>query len=59
MNTTEIKNMEIKSVCDLSTEDLLNEFAYVNRMSKFYYGRKEEIIKEIERRTENGRNNIN
>ena len=55
MNTTEIKNMEIKSVCDLSTEDLLNEFAYVNRMSKFYYSRKEEIIKEIERRTPNGR----
>ena len=53
MNTTEIKNMEIRSVCDLSTEDLLNEFAYVNRMSKFYYGRKEEIIKEIERRTDN------
>ena len=48
-------NSTLKEVSTLTTEELLNEFAWTNKMSKFYYARKEEITKEIERRTENGK----
>lgn len=47
--------MSAREIMDLSTEELLIELTYVNKMCKFYYGRKEEIMKEIERRTENGK----
>ena len=52
------ENKDIKNVSNLTAEELINEFAYANKMSKFYYARKEEIIKEIERRTENGTTNV-
>ena len=45
--------MEERKVADLSNDELLQELNYANRMSKFYYARKEEIMKEIERRMEN------
>lgn len=43
---------EPKTVVDLTNEELLRELNYVNKMNKFWYARKEEINKEIERRTE-------
>lgn len=45
--------MEDRKVTELNNEELLNELAYTNKMSKFYFARKEEIMKEIERRADN------
>jgi hypothetical protein len=45
--------MEDRKVSDLEDNELLKELAYANKMSKFYYSRKEEIMKEIERRADN------
>lgn len=50
--------MEAKNITELNAEQLLNELAFVNKMSKFYYARKEEIMKEIERRELNGKANV-
>ena len=50
MSTIEIKN----NITDLTDAELLTELNYANKMSKFYYARKEEIMKEVERRAENG-----
>lgn len=44
--------MEEKKVMDLTTEELVNELVFCNKMKKHYYARYEEVIKEIERRTE-------
>lgn len=41
---------ESKTVVNLTDNELIKELAYANKMSKFYYSRKEEIMKEIERR---------
>lgn len=53
MNMSATEDLKTKNAKDLTDAELLNEFAYANKMSKFYYARKEEIIKEIERRTNN------
>lgn len=45
--------MEGKKVSDLSDEELMRELVYVNKMNKFWYARKEEVMKEIERRADN------
>lgn len=50
---------ESRAVVDLTDSELLDELYFVDKMNKFWYGRKEEIMKEIERRATNGRNNIN
>lgn len=42
-----------KKIADLNDKELINELNYANKMSKFYYARKEEIMKEVERRAEN------
>lgn len=48
--------MNARALMDLTSDELLSELSYVENMNKFYYARKNEIMKEIERRTENGRN---
>lgn len=45
--------MQERKITDLSNDELLQELNYANKMSKFYYARKEEIMKEVERRTNN------
>ncbi|MBQ9658051.1 MAG: hypothetical protein IJV31_04700 [Clostridia bacterium] len=45
--------MEERKISDLNDKELISELAYANKMSKFYYARKEEIMKEIERRASN------
>lgn len=45
---------DTKKAENLSDKELINELNYANKMSKFYYSRKEELMKEIERRAENG-----
>lgn len=44
--------MENKKITDLNDKELINELNYANKMSKFYYLRKEELMKEVERRAE-------
>lgn len=44
--------MEEKKVSDLTTEELVKELVFCNKMKKHYYARYEEVIKEIERRSE-------
>jgi hypothetical protein len=39
--------MEERKVKELNDTELINEFAYANKMSKFYYTRKEEIIEKM------------
>lgn len=43
---------DIKRIKDLDDKELINELNYANKMSKFYYARKEELMKEVERRAE-------
>lgn len=47
--------MEERKVTDLSYNELLNELVYCNKMRNFYYNRTNEVMKEIERRQENGK----
>lgn len=51
--------MEERKITDLSYNELLNELVYCNKMKAFYWKRTDEVMKEIERRQENGRDNIN
>lgn len=41
---------ELKNVSDLNNEEYINELAYVIKMEKFYYARKQELLKDAERR---------
>ena len=41
---------ELKNVSDLNNEEYINELAYVIKMEKFYYSRKQELLKDAERR---------
>lgn len=41
---------EVKKPADLTDKELISELDYANRMNKFYYARKEELMKEVERR---------
>ena len=43
-----------RKISDLNDKELISELNYANKMSKFYYARKEEIMKEVERRADNG-----
>ena len=51
--------MEERKITDLSNAELMSELVYCNKMKAFYYKRTDEVMKEIERRQENGRDNIN
>ena len=51
--------MEEKNVTTLTTDELLRELVYCNKMKALWYKRTDEVMKEIERRQENGRDNIN
>jgi len=51
--------MEERKVTDLDNNELLRELVYCNKMKAFWYKRTDEVMKEIERRQENGRNNVN
>lgn len=42
--------LNAKDITKMTDTELIRELAYANRLSKFYYQRKEEIMKEIERR---------
>lgn len=41
---------EIKNVTDLTDKEYIEELAYVIKMEKFYYARKQELLKDAERR---------
>jgi hypothetical protein len=41
-----------KKVTDLNNDEYINELAYVIKMEKFYYTRKQELLKDAERRAE-------
>jgi hypothetical protein len=41
---------EGKKITDLNNDEYINELAYVIKMEKFYYGRKQELLKDAERR---------
>lgn len=43
---------ESKKVTDLTDEELMKDLVFNIKMSKHYYARKEEDLKEIERRAE-------
>jgi len=47
--------MEEKKVTDLTTDELVKELVFCNKMKKHYYGRYEEVMKEIDRRCEGGK----
>ena len=51
--------MEERKVTDLDNNELLRELVYCNKMKTFWYKRTDEVMKEIERRQDNGRDNIN
>ena len=44
---------ENKKVSDLTDEELMEDLAFNIKMSKHYYARKEEDLKEVERRAGN------
>lgn len=39
-----------KDITQMTDAELIRELAYANRLSDFYYKRKQEIMKEVERR---------
>lgn len=39
-----------KDITQMTDTELIRELAYANRLSDFYYKRKQEIMKEVERR---------
>lgn len=41
---------ESKNVSELTNEEYIEELAYVIKMEKFYYARKQELLKDAERR---------
>ena len=41
---------ETKNVTDLTDKEFIDELAYVIKMEKFYYARKQELLKDAERR---------
>ena len=41
---------ESKNVSELTNEEYIEEWAYVIKMEKFYYARKQELLKDAERR---------
>ena len=48
-----------RKVTDLTDNELIKELIFCNKMKKFWNIRTDEVIKEIERRDNNGRDNIN
>lgn len=45
--------MEEKKVTDLSLDELISELIFIKKMKKHWYAREEEVLKELERRSEN------
>lgn len=43
---------DLKKVTDLTDKEYIDELAYVIKMEKFYYSRKQELLKDAERRLE-------
>ena len=41
---------DLKKVTDLNDKEFIDELAYVIKMEKFYYARKQELLKDAERR---------
>lgn len=44
---------DLKKVTDLTDKEYIDELAYVIKMEKFYYSRKQELLKDAERRGSN------
>lgn len=46
--------MEERKITDLSNAELMRELVYCKKMKDFYYKRTDEVMKEFERRQEDG-----
>lgn len=42
--------LNAKDITQMTDTELIRELAYANKLSDFYYKRKQEIMKEVERR---------
>lgn len=47
--------MEDRKITDLTTDELVKDLVFCNKMKKFYYARYDEVMKELERRSEGGK----
>ena len=47
---------DTKRLTDFTQDELVAELLFVKKMKKFWYAREDEIMKEFERREDNGSN---